>query len=306
MVKTYVRLDHERQRKATEYAHRALGVWTASHYMLPGMAFGMDGMTHISATTRLGFAYTRSAGGVSYRDVIDLFTRSGMFAISTTFNSSLYAEDPAMVDDPRLLTLNPSWEQAALRTKRDRAVSQDQSVSLDSLEKEERTVRTILREGGYILAGTDSPLDNPATALHLNLRAQVKYGLAPWEALRTATALPALKFGVAEDLGTLQPGKLADLVIVDGNPLQNIADLDNVHAVMRDGRLYTPAELGAPFAAVAIPDVPPHRTVKATPRGDDGDDDHGRHDRRHERHPSAHRYWWHDPDQWNDHEGHAH
>ena len=64
LLKTYVRLPHEMQKKAMQFAHDILGVGTTSHYMLPGMAYGMDGMTHVSATARLGFAYTRSSGGV--------------------------------------------------------------------------------------------------------------------------------------------------------------------------------------------------------------------------------------------------
>ena len=72
-----------------------------------------------------------------------------------------------------------------------RQLGTDPAVTLEGLRKEEDTVAAILRGGGTMLAGTDSPLDNIATALHLNLRAQVKYGLQPWQALQTATLLPA-------------------------------------------------------------------------------------------------------------------
>jgi hypothetical protein len=44
MVKTYVRLPHQMQAMAARFAHDEMGVWTASHYMLPGMSLGMDGM----------------------------------------------------------------------------------------------------------------------------------------------------------------------------------------------------------------------------------------------------------------------
>jgi len=262
LLKTYVRLPHAMQEKAMKFAHDQMGVVVASHYMLPGMAYGMDGMTHVSATARLGFAYTRSAAGVSYQDMRTLFAASGMFDISTPFMSlPLYAEDPNMVEDERLLKLNTPWDLAVVRAKRDlaqgkkpnglpvvlRAALGDQATTLDSLRKEEETVASIVRAGGVMLAGTDSPLDSVATALHLNLRAQVKFGLEPWRALQTATIFPAKAFGVAKDLGTIEPGKLADLALVSGDPLHNIKDAANVQFVMKGGRLYSVAELMAPF-----------------------------------------------------------
>jgi hypothetical protein len=236
MVKTYVRLSHAWQKLAIENAHSSLGVFTGGHYMMPQLAEGGDGMTHVSATTRTGFAYTRSSAGISYHDMTDLFRSSaGAFDISTTFNASLYAEDPAMVEDPRLVVLNPSWDQTNLVAKRNGAVATPQAVSLDSLQKEEDTFRRIQLGGGTMLAGTDSPLDNVATALHLNLRAQVKFGLAPWQALQSATLKPARMYNVAKDLGTVERGKLADLAFINGDPLTDIKQLANVALRHRRG-----------------------------------------------------------------------
>ena len=124
-------------------------------------------------------------------------------------------------------------------------------LTLEGLKKEEQTVAALLRAGGIVLAGTDSPLDNVATALHLNLRAQVKYGLEPWQALQTATLLAARAFGVENDLGTLTAGKLADLVVVSGDPLHDIKDAANVQFVMKGGTLYSVNELMAPFSNAA-------------------------------------------------------
>jgi hypothetical protein len=249
--------------------------------MMPGAANGMDGMSHVSATTRLGFPYTRSGGGVSYQDMIDIFVMAGMHDTSTTFNEVLLREDPGFVDDVRLQTLYPPWEVEALRAKLQNILNTDPTVALDSLEKEEATVRRILRAGGTVLCGTDSPLDNPALALHFNLRSQVHFGLAPYEALQTATRLPARVFGVESDLGTLEPGKLADLILIDGDPLLNINDLANVVGTMKNGRLYSIDDLLAPFLSANLArepvgqGAPTHRFVAPVPE-------------------SKTKFWWHD------------
>jgi hypothetical protein len=249
MIKTYVRLPAAYQAIVAQFAHDQMGVCTVSHYALPGMTYGVDGMAHISATARTGFAYTRSAAGVSYQDVIDILRVPGNFVVSTTLNASLYADDPKMVDDPRLQILNLAWEQQNLLKKRDSVLSTDQTLSLEGLQKEEATVGKIRQGGGIVIAGTDSPLDNVGTALHLNLRDQVKFGLAPWQALQSATLLPARAYHKDQDLGSIEAGKLADMVFVSGNPLVNIADAANVQRVMKNGRLYTIPDLEAPIKA---------------------------------------------------------
>ena len=60
-------------RRDLAIAHEKLGVWIASHYGLPGLTYGMDGMTHVSATSRWGYSYTRSTSGQSYEDIRKLF-----------------------------------------------------------------------------------------------------------------------------------------------------------------------------------------------------------------------------------------
>jgi imidazolonepropionase-like amidohydrolase len=166
-----------------------------------------------------------------------------MFFISTPFAMmGLYSEYPTMIEDPRLVTLNTPWNQALLLPKRDPS-----KRILTGLQQEEETVASVLHGGGIVATGTDSPLADVATAFHLALRAEVKYGLSPCEALQTATILPAKAFGVDQDLGTVEAGKIADLAIVDGNPLHHIEDVANVRSVMKDGRVYSVVELMAPF-----------------------------------------------------------
>jgi len=233
---------------ALKYAHDELGIWASSHYGMPGLSSGMDGMTHLSATSRWGYSYTRSTGGTTYEDIRKLFAATGEFLISTPFMASaLYAEDPEIVNDPRIATLNTPWAQRTMVQARDRAVSSDPRLTLENLKAEEDTVIGVMRAGGPVALGTDSPLPGNAIVNHLGLRAEVKFGMQPWEALQTATILPARAFGYEKDLGTVEPGKLADLVLVAGEPLKDIRDAAKVRQVMVDGRVYTIPDLMAPF-----------------------------------------------------------
>ncbi len=245
-IKLYVRLPYAWAKEGIDYAHTQMGVETASHYLLPAVALGEDGMSHISATARTGWAYSRSLTGVSYSDVDKLLAESGMWTITTTFSQAPYADDPGMATDPRQ-QVAPPWENKRLRTAVETAIHADMSAMWPRLKDEEETVDTVFRNGGIILAGTDSPLDIPATSLHLNLRAQVKYGLQPWQALETATSMAARTYGLEKDLGTLEPGRLADLIIVAGDPLKNINDVTRVECVAKNGNLQSVAAIMAPF-----------------------------------------------------------
>lgn len=249
-IKLYVRLPYARAAEGAKFGHEQMGVQSASHYLLPAVDLGEDGMTHISATARTGWAYSRSLTGRSYEDVHKLLVDSGMWTITTTFSQAPYSDDPGMATDPRQ-GIAPPWENKRLQTAVSTAQHQDLGTAYQHLKDEEVTVADDFRKGGLILAGTDSPLDIPATSLHLNLRAQVKFGMAPWQSLETVTSLPARAYGLTKDLGTLESGKLADLIIVSGDPLTNIDDVIKVQCVMKNGVLMSVSEIAKPFTQIS-------------------------------------------------------
>lgn len=95
------------------------------------------------------------------------------------------------------------------------------------------------------LAGTDvpNPCIVPGASLHDELEWLVKAGFTPYEALRTATIHPAISLGVADSLGMLRPGRIADLVMLAANPLEDIRATREVTAVVRGGRYIVPNDL---------------------------------------------------------------
>ncbi len=98
----------------------------------------------------------------------------------------------------------------------------------------------LYRSGIPIEAGTDSMA---GFALHRELELDVQAGIPPAQVLQNATLNAARIMSLDKDLGSIAPGKLADLVLVDGNPAANISDIRKTALVVKDGVLYKPAEL---------------------------------------------------------------
>jgi imidazolonepropionase-like amidohydrolase len=96
------------------------------------------------------------------------------------------------------------------------------------------------RAGVRVMAGTDAPLRNspPGFGLHEELAWLVRAGLSPFDALRAATLEPARFLKLEDSVGTIAPGKLADLVLLDANPLADIGNTRRVSAVVANGRLF--------------------------------------------------------------------
>lgn len=279
MIKTYVRLPVAYQRRVVAAAHRA-GLPLSSHYLYPAEHIGMDGMEHTGATNRLGYSHTVSRLGRAYEDAVTLFVRSGMSITPTLFNSSaIYDNDRTLVEDERTRTLFPSWEYAQYVAKADAAQTPANATTLALLAANVDMVLRIHRGGGFVIAGTDAPLDNPAVSLHANLRAKVRFGFTPYEALTTATRNPARWLGHAGELGEIRAGAQANLAFVTGDPLTDIRAAAAVEMVMKGGALHTVPDLLAPFATHAT--VP--ALVTTAP-------------------PTAHHdgTWWHEPE-WSGH-----
>jgi hypothetical protein len=124
-----------------------------------------------------------------------------------------------------------------------------------------RLLQSLHRARVPILAGTDLapwPGAFPGWALHEELVHLVGAGLSPLNALRAATLNPARYFNAGDSLGTIARGRLADLILLDADPLQDIRNTQRVHAVFAHGRYLDRAALDALLerarnAAAAVP-----------------------------------------------------
>jgi hypothetical protein len=107
--------------------------------------------------------------------------------------------------------------------------------------KELLIVGALHKAGVAIMVGSDARI--PAHEFHRELELLVKAGLTPMEVIQAATIVPARVMKLDKELGTIEAGKLADLIIVDGNPIKNISDVQKVKTVIKGGRMYEAAAL---------------------------------------------------------------
>lgn len=113
-------------------------------------------------------------------------------------------------------------------------------------ENNRQIFRALHQAGVKMMTGTDlgGPLTYPGFGLHDELELLVKeVGLTPAEALQSATRIPAEFMGLRACLGTVEKGKLADLTLIEANPLSDITNTRRLAAVVRGGRLFDKAEL---------------------------------------------------------------
>jgi imidazolonepropionase-like amidohydrolase len=108
-------------------------------------------------------------------------------------------------------------------------------------DEEVALVGKLHRAGIPIVAGTDQSV--PGHSLHRELELYVRAGFSPLEALQAATIVPARAMRAESDSGTIEPGKRGDLIVLDGNPLDDIHNTRRIFRVVTGGRVFDPAPL---------------------------------------------------------------
>ncbi|WP_375207366.1 amidohydrolase family protein [Hyphococcus sp.] len=137
---------------------------------------------------------------------------------------------------PILAEHAPPGVLAAGSARREKAPEEDYVDQVSA-----RTAKMLADRGVMVSIGAHG--QEEGLAAHWEIWSFARGGMSPLEALKTATVTPAKALGFDKDIGSLEPGKLADLIVLDANPLDDIQNTDEISHVMLNGRLYDAATL---------------------------------------------------------------
>ena len=176
---------------------------------------------------------------------------------NTPFSGVQYLQNVAgqpILNDPRLKSLLSPWQYAL--AEQEYAAPPLSAASLQSIRGWSQADAKIVAAGGTVLGGTDNPIGigNFGTVVAASVMAHT--GLSNYQTLRAFTVEPAKVMGVLNQIGTIQPGMVADMDIIHGDPLQNIETIANDDYVMQNGRLLSEKQLIGPYANVQL-NAPP-------------------------------------------------
>jgi imidazolonepropionase-like amidohydrolase len=160
-----------------------------------------------------------------------------------------FRQDPRRIRNERRLRYIPADEIAVwnktFASEGAQPTNAAKTIGARLRRKRLEVLRRMHEAGVPFMAGSDvgNPYVFPGFSLHDELALLVESGLTPIQALRTATRNPAEFLGWLDSLGTVEQGKIADLVLLEANPLEDIRNTQKIGAVIADGRLYRRADL---------------------------------------------------------------
>lgn len=248
LIKTYTRMAPSRQKLSVELAH-AHGLPITAHAAFRNLSFGGNRIEHLRGSSRLSYSPKQSELLNSYEDVTEIIARTGSTVTPTIsvaggfFDYAL--KHPEIFKNPQYTTFWPKQYRQGLESFT-RVVGKNRELIGMGLANAKKTVALLHERGVPIVAGTDSPIFPYGLTLVIELANYVDAGLTPAEALKTATASAAAALGAEQDVGRIKSGRLADLVIIDGDPLNDVTDLLNVSGVMKNGRYFMISDLLMP------------------------------------------------------------
>ncbi len=236
-MKVYTDLPWPLQRAVAEEA-RLLDLPVAGHGMsveeiTKSVTLGYAVLEHVSMNHRL------------YDDVLQMLAAAGTRWDPTLGvlggNDLLLREEPERLADAKLRAFASAQ---ALRAARIGWNIIGTKVLRGYVFEQLAGIRAAHRRGVKLLAGTDAqPGSLVGSSLHWELELFAQAGLPPLDVLRIATQEAAAAVGAEDDLGTLEVGKLADIVLLDANPLEDIKNTQTIWRVIKGGFVFDPEEL---------------------------------------------------------------
>ena len=177
------------------------------------------------------------------RDFIHFLKRHHT-VLDPTMNAfeALFSGDPAAVT-PGLEEIVPRFPPQVRRAMRSGALEVPpgkEAAYREAFPAMLRLLKALYDAGVTIIPGTDALA---GYTLHHELELYVRAGIAPAEVLRMATLTPALVMGANKDRGVIAAGKLADMILINGDPTKNIHDVNKIVTVIKGGVVYDPAEI---------------------------------------------------------------
>jgi imidazolonepropionase-like amidohydrolase len=261
MVKTNYTLTFEQLAAIIDEAKKA-GVPVVGHTrnMRKAAELGMKYMEHMNTVAwavldddmgyerwqREGFTPERRMDTSKFPPLVDFMVKQGVYINPTLVNNWRTATPRAkemadmankILNDPTLLPIVPAGGQQAWKN-----LSQGRSPDVEGYNKVKEFVTQYVKAGGKIAAGTDEGgVTMPGLSLHYEMQMIADMGISPMKAIQAATLWSAESFGQAKNVGSIEPGKFADFMIIDGDPLRDIAATRNVKMVIKGGEVMNTA-----------------------------------------------------------------
>jgi imidazolonepropionase-like amidohydrolase len=263
--KAYMYIDRAELGAAIEEAHKR-GIKVTGHLCAVGFreaaALGIDNLEHGALIDTEFVPGKKPDVCPAQNETVSNFTKldldsaavremiRDLVARKVAVTSTLAVFEAFLPDRPplqqRVLDALTSDARAQYLVSRARSAEQKNSPWAAALKKEMQFELAFARAGGRLMAGTDPTGNGGALAgfgSQRELILLVEAGFTPLEVIRIATLNAAEYLGEADRVGTVAPGKLADLVVVRGDPSANINDIEQVELVFKDGVGYDPAKL---------------------------------------------------------------